>query len=547
MSDITIDQQIAKVLFLIYVRLVDHEESIGLRDIERFDRLLEGSSVLETKRLDGGLSALRLNYPQLWQNYQAGLIGQGNEEISAALSQVPVEYWRRDWLEWRDALVQYIQYFAHESSFVARFEALHSKRKRRLDQAGLITVLVMNWSFANLIHDQGDTLAPDITQDVVELAQSAISKMLLDVAQRDVGISLARQGSHRLICVDVRDEAPHVKTFTFITESRQLWVYQPGQFMTFEIPYGDTWLRRSYSISSTPTQPYSLEITIKKMEGGKSSSWFHEHMNPGVTISARGPHGQFSVLNSNARKILMMAAGVGITPIISMLKWLSQSRSPCDVVVLNRVHSFETLIFANELAAIKRQSHGRIKIHTISSEKNGEWPKALGLLTNDSQLKRINASGLQELVPDILERSIYLCGTETFEQATSAALDQLGFDKRNYYAESFGGVGAEAPAKGLLEHLQLNEADQTSTIEFRKSGKTVRCAPGEYILDVAKFHGIAIESSCRMGSCGTCKCEKLEGAVVMDNDCGLSAADHAANLILTCVAKVPDGTVIINA
>lgn len=544
MSDMTVDQQIAKILFLIYVRLVDHEEGIGLRDIERFDRLIAKPKFLDAPRLEGALSVLSQSYPEFWKAYQARLIGQSNDEIAQALTQVPAEYWQRDWLEWRDALVQYVHYFANDSSFVARFEALRSKRKKRLDQAGLITVLLMNWSFANLVGDQGAALDVEISQDILELAQSAIGKMLLDATHKEEKIALARQGSHRLVCVDVREESSDVKTFTFVTESHQLWIYQPGQFMTFEIPYGDSWLRRSYSISSAPTQPYSLDITIKKLAGGKGSTWFHDNMKPGVTISARGPHGQFSILNSNARKIFMMAAGVGITPIISMLKWLSQSRSPCDVVVFNRVHSSTSVLFAAELAAIKRQSHGRIKIHTMSSEQGGEWHKALGLLTDDQHLKRVSAQGLQALVPDILERSVYLCGPDGFAQATASALDELGFDKRNYYSESFGGVGAEI---STANQFGLNEIEKTSTIEFRKSGKTVQCAPNEYILDVAKFHGIAIESSCRMGSCGSCKCERLDGEVVMDNDCGLSAADHASNLILTCVAKVPDGTVVIDA
>jgi ferredoxin-NADP reductase len=544
MSDMAIDQQVDKILFILYVRLVDHEDGIGLRDIERFDRLMENPSLLEVKPLEPAIKVLSQSYSELWKAYQAGVIGQSNEEISRALAQVPAEYWRRHWLEWRDAFVQFVQYFANEPTFVARFDALRGKRKKRLDQAGLLTVLLMNWSFGNLVGEQSVSLNPEISKDAVDLAQSAIATMLLEAATKEEKISLARQGSHRLVCVDVREEAKDVKTFTFVTESQQLWVYQPGQFMTFEIPFGDSWLRRSYSISSSPTQPYSLDITIKRIHDGKGSNWFHDNMKPGVTISARGPHGQFTVLNSSARKILMLAAGVGITPLHSMLKWLTQSRSPCDVVLVNRVHSLEDLVFAGELAALKRQSHGRIQVITVSTKKEGEWSKSLGLRTDDEKLLHIQAQGLQELVPDILERAVYLCGPDRFADACATALEQLGFNMDNYYYESFGGVGAET---GSLGHISQAEESQTSTIEFRKSGKTVKCAPGDYILDVAQYHGIAIDSSCRMGSCGSCKCTKLEGEVLMDNECGLSVADIVSQQILTCVAKVPAGAVVIDA
>ena len=544
MSDMTIDQQVAKILFLLYVRLVDYEDGIGLRDVERFDRLMEMPSLLAAPSLEPALRSLSQSYSGLWKAYQAGVIGRGNEEISSALAQVPADYWHRHWLEWRDSFIEFIQYFAKEPSFVARFDALRGKRKRRLDQAGLLTVLLMNWSFGNLVGEQSVSLHPEISKEALDIAQSAIAKMLMEAATREEKISLARQGSHRLVCVDVRDEAKDVKTFTFVTESQQLWIYQPGQFMTFEIPYGDSWLRRSYSISSSPTQPYSLDITIKRIKDGKGSSWFHENMKPGVTINARGPHGQFTVLNSSARKIVMLAAGVGITPLHSMLKWLTQSRSPCDVVLVNRVHSFEDLVFAGELATLKRQSHGRIQVITISTKKEGEWSKSLGLRMDDEHLLHIQAQGLQELVPDILERAVYLCGPDRFAHACSTALEQLGFNMANYYFESFGGVGAETSSLGNINQA---EDSQTSTIEFRKSGKAVKCAPGDYILDVAQYHGITIESSCRMGSCGSCKCTKLEGEVVMDNECGLSAADIVSHQILTCVAKVPEGTVVIDA
>jgi len=363
----------------------------------------------------------------------------------------------------------------------------------------------------------------------------------------------------------VREENAMVKTYTFVKEDLTAWAYMPGQFMTFEIPTADGVLRRSYSISSSPYQPYSIEVTVKHLLQGKGSGWLHQQMHPGRAITAHGPHGNFSILGSivdqKKPKIALFGAGVGITPLMSMLQYLMQSKQECDVVLVNRVHSLQDLIFAKQLSNLHPATTQNIRQITISSDMKGNWSTSLGLCLDDTA-KTMSPELLQKLIPDINERDVYLCGPDSFKDSVLASLSFLNFDTERFYSESFGGINQQASVLLQGEHAQqlgsmvgnylkhLNQdiaPEDECFVEFKKSGKTVRCAKGDLLLEVAEFNGIAIANSCRSGSCGTCKCHLVGGSVNMDSEDGLSLAELAEGNVLTCVGHVNAKRVVLDA
>jgi ferredoxin-NADP reductase len=393
-------------------------------------------------------------------------------------------------------------------------------------------------------------------------AEQAVNRFQEKLYQAIAGVSGSGKlmqfgkGVHRLLCTHVQEQNERVKTFTFVGPEVGCWSFEPGQFFTFEVPCAQGIVRRSYSISSSPYQPYAIEVTVKRLDEGIGSVWLHEHMQPGREIVAHGPHGQFSILPSlHKPKIAFFAAGVGITPLMSMMQCLSQGKHELDAVLLNRVHSYEDVIFSAELQSLKD-----IRQITISTNNEGQWPKALGLL-QDPGARQITPTLIESLIPDIQERTVYLCGPHSFKDSVLACLEFLNFDKTQFFSESFGGIhqpgkhllnsdGANALG-GILEgYLKLLAEDipteELCEVAFSRSGKTARCAMGDNLLEVAQFNGVSISSSCKTGACGTCKCTLLEGSVEMNNPTGLSESDRAAGQILACVAYANNRKIVLD-
>ena len=552
------ENQIATILFLLYVRVADVDKSISLRDIEKFDRLMDQPHILNLPLLNPGLEQLRSNYSQLWTSYRKGLLGKANEEITDALDSLHLQSKDDAWLEWRDAFIKFVNYFAVDSGLASKLISKQDLRKNRMDQVGLITLLIMNWK---PISAKG-MFSKDAGMLEASQVLSAVSKSIKNVLLNVNGVNESSGGAggenQRLICVDVRHENDYVATYTFAAQAPRLWAFQPGQFLTFDVPKEDQWIRRSYSISSAPSHPYTLDITVKKLTGGYVSNWFHENVNVGKELIARGPHGHFTLFEAKREKLLFMVAGVGITPIMSMLRWLVDTRAPTDVIVFNRVHSLEDAIFLDELAQLEGRSKGRIRVITMSSTPSPDWPSSLNVL-DGSRTGFISPETISFLAADFQERDIFLCGPDSFMADIKQSLASLDFDPEHLHYESFIGLN-NAPgaavsgtsAKGMSSpssRLMATDipAELQCQVEFKRSGKTVICQKGDNLLDVAEFYGIEIENSCRMGSCGSCKCIKVSGEIEMANSQGLSEADRVSQHILLCVGTANSPEIVIDA
>jgi ferredoxin-NADP reductase len=328
--------------------------------------------------------------------------------------------------------------------------------------------------------------------------------------------------------------------------------------LTFSIPQQAQWIRRSYSISSTPSKPYTLEVTVKKLTDGYVSNWFHEQMKVGKEVIARGPHGQFTLFEAKREKLLLMAAGVGITPMISMLRWLVDTRAPNDVVLFYRVHSLEDAIFVDELAQLEDLSKGRIRVLIMTSVTSDDWPRNLQVF-GGAGIRGISPETIISISNDFQDRSIFLCGPDGFMEDIKNSLGELHFDMEYLHDESFVGLN-NTPSREKLSSTETNLVTLLPTrsmadeipdgleceIEFRRSKKSVFCQKGDNILEVAEFYGIDIPNSCRMGACGSCKCIRISGEIVMSNTQGLSDADKLSKQVLLCVGSVNSPSIILD-
>ncbi len=406
------------------------------------------------------------------------------------------------------------------------------------------------------------------------------------------------KGDLTVQCVSIIDETQDVKTFRFVADPPVLFTYKPGQFVTLDLEINNEQVSRSYSISSTPSRPHTLEITVKRVPPppnslaevpkGMVSNWLHDNITVGSTINLSGPLGKFTCFANPSQKLLLISAGSGITPMMSMSRWLCDTGSHCDIVFFHSARSPRDIIFRHELELMSAQHPNfHLAVSTTRKEIGHSWLSLTG---------RISAAMLEVVVPDFRERTVYVCGPDTFMQGVKELLESINFPMQNYYEESFGPPAKKsksekpkqqvaAPSKpttppppapqGLKELMRNMSPDTTpksnggratpvstptqstpaptvsssskTAVLFAKSSKEVPCDGEESILSLAEQEGVKIRSSCRSGVCGSCKKRKIQGEIRLEGEPeALEESDHQEGYILTCIS-FPVGRVEIDA
>jgi glycine betaine catabolism B len=207
------------------------------------------------------------------------------------------------------------------------------------------------------------------------------------------------------------------------------------------------------------------------------------------------PFGKFSCGTNTPKKILFLAAGSGIVPIMSMLRWLADTEAGVDVILLLSFRTPDDIIFSDELKLIANR-HKNIKLTITLTMETCDDPAWSGLMG------RVNEKMIAELTPDLPERSVYLCGPDAFMNASKQILLQLRLPIEQLFCESF----TISTASENLENSPLKQPSTSNAgnyqIQFAKSGKTVATDGAITLLALAAKSGIHIDHECRAGSCG---------------------------------------------
>jgi len=344
-----------------------------------------------------------------------------------------------------------------------------------------------------------------------------------------------------LVCTAVSDATHDVKNFVFEPEGDQLFEFDAGQFLTLMLDIAGTPVNRCYTISSPPTRPNRIAITVKRVVGGKVSNWVHDNIVPGSKVAALSPLGAFTLTSRPAEKLLFLSAGSGITPLMSMLRTLYDLGSDADVVFLHSARTPSDIVFRSELAAIEMFMPNLRVVHVCEADYPSErWGGMRG---------RLSPTMLHTIVPDLLERTIFNCGPMPYMDAVRRILGELDYDLGSYHEESFtfddpATPGATPPPEGVAyEDIAVaappagDDGVATYSVEFTKSGRTVTCRADENVLDAAIAAGVRVPSSCNQGMCGTCKLPKLSGEVEMNHNGGIRPREITAGKILACCSK----------
>jgi ferredoxin-NADP reductase len=368
--------------------------------------------------------------------------------------------------------------------------------------------------------------ASDSAQSPVPTLASVAPHLTENLAEERVW----RKGKLQLRCMQIVEETHDVKTFRFIAAPPKLFVYRPGQFMTLEVIVDGKVVRRSYTISTSPSRPLVISVTVKRVEGGVMSNWLHNNLKAGDTLFADGPHGKFSCIDDENNRFLFISGGSGVTPVMSMSRWLFDTSPGADIHFLHFARSPVDLIFESELNLLGRNSSGFKAEFVVSNVgSRTDWPGRTG---------RISAEMLSSACPDFKARSIYVCGPPPFMDATQSMFEGLGFPMERFHKESFGGVARDPKVAAA-------GAGTVAKVKFAASKIEVDCQGSDYVLDLAIAQNLPVAFSCRAGQCGTCKVVLLKGAVEQDHTDGLTEADAKEGFILSCQAR-PKGEVVVD-
>ena len=350
-------------------------------------------------------------------------------------------------------------------------------------------------------------------------------------------------GRHVVRCVKAIQETSDVKTYCFMAEQPIMFFFKPGQFVTLELEINGEQVFRSYTISSSPSVPYSFSITVKRVPGGLVSNWLHDNLVEGTVLAVHGPAGAFNSIDFPATKVLMLSGGVGITPVMSMARWAYDTNADVDMVFVHSTRTPGDIIFHRELDTMSsRVSNFHLHLICERIESGQAWHGHRGFL----DLLR-----LQLIAPDFLEREVFCCGPTPYMSAVRKLLMQAGFDMDRYHEESFGATPVEEEDQAVLEAENAAEEAKAATTEdflqvaFAQTGKSVMISSQETLHAAAANLGLHIPKACGMGICGTCKVLVKEGETNMQHNGGITDEDVEAGYVLSC-CTMPKGDVVVD-
>ena len=372
------------------------------------------------------------------------------------------------------------------------------------------------------------TLEADDLSDIPDFFYKAppppSSPLLIHLTENLGRTNIWNEGTTRLKVADIIEETHDCKTFRLIGEEPLLFSYKPGQFITFILNINGREVRRSYSMSSSPSRPHLLEVTIKRVPGGLVSNWFCDQVKLGDVLTVKGPTGKFTCFNYSSNKMLFIGAGSGITPILSMSRWILDTAANVNVKLLASFKSPPDIIFRKEFEMLSARSRGFHIAVTVTSGWHGTdfWTGFTG---------RVNEHMLNMFAPDIHERDIFLCGPEPFADNVKNLLRDIAYDMSRFHTESYGSGRSAQESSDLGKSLQLK--GPLHKVTFTKSGKTVDIDENITLLELAEAHGIEIDYSCRIGSCGECEI-KHKGNVKVNPFCEIDAKTKNAGFTYAC-------------
>ncbi|MDF3865336.1 pyridoxamine 5'-phosphate oxidase family protein [Pseudomonas denitrificans (nom. rej.)] len=328
----------------------------------------------------------------------------------------------------------------------------------------------------------------------------------------------------------VESESEDIRSFYLQPPAGTVVSFAPGQHLPVRLAAGEQALIRTYSLSSAPSDG-ELRISVKAQ--GPASRYLHEQIAVGDHLQVRAPMGSFALKSDSGRPVVLIGAGVGITPLLSMLRELVAGPA-------RRVHLFQSartlgqLPFQREIAEL-RQRAPHLKIHRALSR-----PEQTAEMGRDfEQIGRLDIEAIKAQLP-LDDYDFYVCGPGEFTQAIYDGLRGLNIADARIHAETFGPSTLKRRGDGQAPVLvQPPAATEPVPVYFAGSAKEARWKPESgSLLELAESRGLAPDFSCRGGSCGTCKTKIVSGQVHYPNP--PAELPESGSVLICCAIPAQD-------
>ncbi|MGI0120032.1 MOSC domain-containing protein [Zooshikella sp. RANM57] len=357
--------------------------------------------------------------------------------------------------------------------------------------------------------------------------QAAIDNEVVnqDAVNKRIPWPTAEEG--QLKCLHRVQETWNTVTFWFQLLESWALSFKAGQYITLHQEINGEPVSRCYTISSAPDTTNSFAITVERTIDGVFSSWLHEHCQTGTLIKSSRPEGLFHNEATENEKVLLLAAGSGITPMLSMIRYWYQQKSDKDIILIYTAKTESDLVGADELKVIAKHYPSLQLIFTLT-QSDMSWPGFKG---------RLNQSRILQMVPDVSHRAVYICGGESFMADMHEACSALMV--KEIYEEHFQIVIKEQPA---IQHEQRSITllfDSWDT--FIEDGNSQ-----DTLLEQSEMAGLDLDYSCRAGVCGICKVRVVSGSYDHVADYALTEDEKENGIALAC-SCIPQSDIVIES
>jgi len=344
------------------------------------------------------------------------------------------------------------------------------------------------------------------------------------------------------------DEGGGICSFYFTAhDGKAIPPFSPGQFLTFSlhIPNQNKPVVRCYSLSDGPHKRGTYRISVKRLPAprddpaapaGLVSNYFHSELNEGDIVDMRSPSGGFYLDNTTQKPLVLIGGGVGLTPVLSMLNYLAHIKSKREVWFFYGVRNGSEHIMRDHFESLDTE-HSNIHFQVCYSDPD----------ENDQIGKHFDQKGWVgvDLFKKVLPSSnyeYYICGPQPMMESIITGLQNWGVPKESIKMEAFGAASARIQTN--INVVPESELVEEYSVIFSKSDKTLKWSSESVsLLELAEANGIAMDSGCRTGNCGTCVTAVKSGELDYPDKSGVIVESGSC---LACIAR-PTSDIVLDA
>ena len=361
--------------------------------------------------------------------------------------------------------------------------------------------------------------------------------------------ALKRPEFHSLLLTRVRLLTEDAVGLTFLVPDELLDAYRfvPGQYLTLRAEIEGRDVRRCYSIASAQQDSNRLEVGIKRVENGLFSNYACG-LSAGINLEVMTPQGNFVAEPGGRHNYLVVAAGSGITPCLSIIKTVLQSEPQTQITLLYGNSTSTSIMFADDIKALKDKFVDRLSVIHVLSRERQDAELFNGRISVE-KLRSLHELGILGSAP---WDAAYCCGPEEMISDIKPALESIGIDESNIKHELFlsqQDSQAPAPATRAAPAASVNTVEDSVSALIRVDGRErsiTLAGRDETVLQAANRQGLDLPFSCAGGMCCTCRCKLLEGEVTMDANFSLAEWEVKEGYVLACQARATSEELVLD-